>query len=41
MPTRLHEAMKKGIIFEEEIQGSKQGDKTFNPIVHSFHGKPT
>jgi hypothetical protein len=41
MPTRLHEAMKKGIIFEEEIQGSKQGDKTFNPIVHPFQGKPT
>ena len=25
MPTTLHEAVKKGIIFEEEMQGSKRG----------------
>ena len=38
MPTTLHEAVKKGIIFEEEMQGSKRGDKNLNPIVPSFMG---
>ena len=41
MPTTLHEAVKKGIIFEEEMKESKRGNKTFNPIVHLLHGKPT
>jgi len=38
MPTTLHEVVKKGIIFEEEMQGSKRGDKNLNPIVPSFMG---
>jgi hypothetical protein len=33
MPTTLHEEMKKVIIVEEEMQGSKRGDKNPNPIV--------